>query len=396
MPLDAPAVAWLLTPEGARAADRAAAALAQGTSALAILDGLRRDHGGEGARAALALAEGRRAAATKFPDAATLYFDREAAEQATSAFVASHTAARFRGSRRIADLGCGAGADMLALAEVAPVLAVDRDPGRVALARANAAARGLADVEVVEGDALTVDLPVEVDSAWLDPARRDERGRVLDPERWSPPLSSALRIASKVARAGIKVAPGIDLVAVPTQAEVEFISLDGRLVEAVLWLGTAVTSPRRATVLPAGESLAGEPDSVVTALRAPGAYLYDLDPAVGRAGLVDVLAPQLEAGLLAEGVAYLSGDRAVDSPFARRFRVLETLPFSERRLLDALRGHGAARVDVMRRASPVETNPLEVRLNRALQGSGAGTRALTVALTRAAGEHVALVCERER
>src|SRR5690606_4773198 len=110
------------------------------------------------------------------------------------------------------------------------------------------------------------------------------------------------------------------------------------------------------------------------------------------AGLVDVLAERLDAWLLTPDVAYLSADEARDTPFARRFRIEAWLPFSERRLLERLRDLGAGRVEVMRRASPVETNPLEVRLNRTLKGD----RVLTVALTRAGQQHVAVIAERER
>lgn len=393
MPLDATDVAWLLTPEGVRATEAAEAALRDGTPALTLLDRLRRDHTPDQARSAVALAEGRRSATTKFKDAASLYFDRESAEQATSDIVALHTARRFQGAHRIADLGCGAGGDALALALHAPVLAVDRAPGRLALTRANAAVRGLGDrVEAIEADVLEP-LAGDIDAAWLDPARRDSSGRVMDPERWSPSLTDALRIASGLARAGIKVAPGIDLALIPPDAEVEFISLEGRLVEAVVWLGTAVTAFRRATALPSGASIDGTPDAGGTPLSPPGHYLYDLDPAVGRASLVDRLAHELGAWLLDDGLAYLSGNMPIDSPFARRFRVESVVPFAERRLLDALRGADAGRVEVMRRGSPVDTNALELRLNRALPGDG---RVLTVALTRSRGEHIAIVCERER
>src|SRR5690606_27263306 len=154
---------------------------------------------------------------------------------------------------RIADLGCGAGADALALAMHAPVVAVDLDPGRVAMTAANAAARG-APIEVRLADARTVDLE-DIDAVWLDPGRRDTSGRVLDPERWHPPFSEALRIARIAPRAAVKVAPGIDRALIPPDAEAEFISLDGRLVEAVIWLGAAVTTPRRATILPEGVTL---------------------------------------------------------------------------------------------------------------------------------------------
>lgn len=397
MALDADAIAWLRTPEGDTAARHAAEALDDGVPLLRVLDRLRHTLPADRARWAVTLAEGRASARGKFEDAAYLFFDRDAAEQATSERVARHTARRFEGATRIADLGCGAGGDALALAEHAPVLAVDLDPGRAAMAEANAAVRGL-PVEVRVADIRALDVAsgefAVLDAIWLDPARRDASGRVLDPERWSPPLTEAIRIARGVPCAGIKVAPGIDLAHVPPEAEIEFISLEGRLVEAVIWLGAAVTTPRRATVLPEGVSLAGSPDTGATAECEPGAYLYDLDPAVGRAGLVDVLAPRLGAWLLAPGVGYLSGNEAHETPFARRFRVLEWFPFSERRLLEACRAAEAARVEVMRRASPVETNELEARLNRQLAG-GSG-RVVTVALTRVGEVHSAILCERER
>jgi len=320
--------------------------------------------------------------------------------------VARHTAARFQGARRIADLGCGAGGDALALAERAPVLAVDRAPARLALVAANAAARAL-PIDTIEASVEEYVLPPDIDAAWLDPARRDDGGRVRDPEAWSPPLSVAVRIASSLPRAGIKVAPGIDLAPLaailPAGCEVEFISHLGTLVEAVLWFGAAVTAPRRATVLPAGASIEGAPDTGATLIVVPGRYLYDLDSSVGRASLVDVVAPLLGrnggAWRLDEHTAYLSSDEAVDSPFARRFRIDSWLPFAERRLRDALAGLGVTRVEVMRRASPVDTNALETRLNRALPSARAGAgeqRVRTVALTRMGEAHVAIVCERER
>ncbi len=391
--MDVEEIAWLLTPEGMHAVEQAQAGIDAGTAAHTIAGRLRDQYGAPHSRAALALVAGRISAATKFTDAGRLMLDREAAEQATAEAVARWTARRFAGARRVADLGCGAGGDALALAEVVPVLAVDRDPDRVAMTHANAAIRGLTKrLDVREGDALDP-LPADIDAVWLDPARRDGSGRTLDPEAWSPPLSEAVRIASTVARSGIKAAPGLDLVHAPAGCEVEFISHRGGLVEAVLWFGEAVSASRRATVLPQGVSVAGEPDTGATPVAGAGRYLFDLDASMGRASLVDIVAPTIAAWRLDERTAYLSGDTAVTSPFARRFRIMDTLPFAERRLRDVLRSLGASRVEVMRRASPVDTNALERRLNVALSGDGP---VLTVALTRVRGTHTALVCARER
>lgn len=396
--MDAADIAWLRTPDGMQAT-ATAAALVEEHGEIGALSRLAKQHGSGHARASVALLAGRAAAADKFADAARLFCDREAAEQAGSEVVAAHTAARFAGYGRVADLGCGMGGDTLALARHAPVLAVDHDPARRAMLRANAEARGLADRIAVLDEELDEEIGDwerpdggPVDAIWCDPSRRDASGRRLDPQSWSPPLAAVLAAAARVPAAGLKLAPGIDLSLLPEDGEVEFISLRRRLVAAVAWLGEFCGAPRRATVLPAGASLSGEPDRGVTPCAEPGDYLYDPDPSVGRASLIDVLAARIDAWKLEERVAYLTADRRISTPFARRFRVHAWLRFSERRLYEQLSAMGARRVEVMRRASPVDTNALEKRLNEAL---GGGDTVFTVALTRSGEQHIALVCERD-
>jgi SAM-dependent methyltransferase len=395
--VDAADLAWLRTDAGLEATHLATALLAVG-SELPALHALSRDHGGERARATVELVLGRRTASTKFPDAERLFCDRAAAEQTSHNSVAGHAAVRFSNGTYVADLGCGMGGDALAIAAVNPhirILAVDRDPARLAMLSANAEVRGVSDrIEGCLADLDSWEPPPDIDAVWCDPGRREADGRRLRPETWSPPLSRAIALASMVPAAGIKLAPGIDLSVLPADGEVEFVSLGRGLRAAVLWLGRLARSSRTATVLPAGESLSGEPDRGDGELGDPGEYLYDCDPAVGRAGLVQMLAASIGAWKLDAHIAYLTSDTAVDTPFARRLRVATWLPFAERGILDALREYGAGRVEVTRRGSPVDTNALELRLNRALNGDKA-TPPLVVVLTRMREKHIALVCERD-
>jgi SAM-dependent methyltransferase len=395
--MDAADVAWLQTPEGTEAADEATHLLATATE-LSALRRLSRRVTSQQARAAVSLALGRRTAAGKFEDAPRLFCDRGAAEQASQEPVARYLARRFAGYRRVADLGCGMGGDALALAQYAEVLAIDRDPARLAMMEANARVRGLGGrISTLGADLAHWEPPPDVEAIWADPARRDQRGRRLGPEAWSPPLSRLLDITRTVRAAGIKLAPGIDLTLVPTDGEVEFISVDRELKAAVLWTGRLARAARTATVLPAVVSMSGAPDEGSAHLRPPGRYLYDPDPAVGRAGLIGTLARQLEAWKLDERIAYVTSDEAVVTPFARRFLVHTWMPFAERRLLEALRERGVGRVEVTRRGSPVDTNALEQRLNAGLRTEEALSGALvaTVVLTRYCGRHIALICERE-
>ena len=398
--MDVTDIDWLRSAEGIAATERAATLLAEGGE-LAAQRRLGDAHGRAHARALVALIEGRGTASAKFADADVLFCDRESAEQASSDVVANQTAARFTSFERVADLGSGMGGDTLALARHTDVTAVDRDPTRLAMLRANADVRGIAGCITATESEIEGWSAEGVDAIWIDPARRDARGRSFDPERWSPPLSHAIALAQSVPAAGIKLAPGIDSADLPLDAadtELEFISLDGRLVEAVLWLGALATSPRRATILSSAipapvESLDGEPDTGATEIGEPGTYLYDPDPGIGRASLIDALAARIGGRKLNELVAYLTADEQIASPFVRRFRIHEWMAFSERTLIERLRALGANRVDVMRRASPVDTNALERRINAAL---GGGPTLLTVALTLVGEQRVALIVERER
>ena len=387
---------WLRSPPGVDATKQATSLLAAGADELRVIDQLRKTYEPANARAALALALGRRTAVSKFPDGDQLFCDRAAAEQASAEIVASHSAQRFEGAPRIADLGCGMGGDALALARHAPVVAVDLDPARAAMAATNADVRGLANRVEVRVTNIEEFEPSETGAlAWLDPDRRDSNGRVLDPERWSPPLNVAIQVARRFAGAGLKLAPGIERELLPEDGELEFVSLDGRMVEGLLWLGTLVRQRRQATVLTSDggvSEIAGDPDAGEARVGPVGRYLLDPDPAVGRAQLIGSLADTLDAWQLDSRIAYLSSDEPVATPFARRFRVVESLPFSERQLLERLRALDASRIEVMRRGSPVETNVLETRLGSQLDGS----RVFTVALTRVGGGHIAIVCERER
>ena len=80
------------------------------------------------------------------------------------------------------------------------MLAVDRDPLTCDVARANAAALGLADrIEVRCAEVGDADV-AGYDAVFVDPARRGGRGRIFDPEAYSPPLSWAVEVGPPASR----------------------------------------------------------------------------------------------------------------------------------------------------------------------------------------------------
>lgn len=390
--MDLEALAALRTPQG-EAALAAAAELADQDPVLAA-PALRRQ-GVAPALAAAALTQARlrrRAVAKLGADAAGMFFTRPGLEQATRAPVAARRAARLRASgvRTIADLGCGVGADALAFARAGiKVYAVEADPVTAAVATANVAALGLAErVEVRCGAAQDADLD-GVDAVFCDPARRHAGTgrRVFDPAAFSPPWDFLAGLARRVPRTVLKLAPGIDHALVPDGAEAQWVSVGGDVVEAAFWCGPLAEVPRRATVLsrsgPAELTGSGLARAPVRGLRP---VLYDPDGAVVRAHLVAEFASTVDGGLADPGIAYVYAERARRTPFARCLTVDAVLPFSVKRLRAALRERGVGRVEIRKRGSAVDPEPLRRDLRLA------GDAAATVVLTRVAGAPAALLC----
>jgi hypothetical protein len=345
---------------------------------LALATRLRRSHPAELVRAAVEQARLRQRAAAKFgADAEAMYFTPDGVEQATRRSVAEWRAGRFAalGVRRLADLCCGIGGDAVALARAGvSVLAVDRSELTCAVAGANAAALGLADrIEVRCADVADVD-PAGFDAVFTDPARRTARGRVFDPEAYSPPLSWAVEAARRTPYGALKVAPGIPHALVPEGAEAEWVSDRGEVKEAVLWFGTGAAEPYRATLLPGGHTLTG---TGTPATAGPvGRYLYEPDGAVIRAGLVSDVAGQVHGRLIDPMIAYVTSDELVATPYAHAYEIGEALPYNVKRLKALLRERGAGTVVIKKRGMAV--TPEELR--RQLRPSG--PHEVTVILSR--------------
>ena len=333
------------------------------------------------AAAALTQAMLRRRAVAKFgADADRLLFTRTGLEQATRSVVANRRAARLAaaGVRRIADLGCGIGADAIAFARAGiRVLAVEADPDTAALARANLAALGLA-ADVMCGDATAADLS-DVDAVFCDPARRSNGRRTFDPAAFSPPWSFVESLPGRVPMTVLKLAPGLDHGLIPAGAEAEWVSVDGDLVEATVWCGPLAVVPRRATVIRGGVSELSVFELSGAGEDAPvgpvGRFVYDPDGAVVRSHLVGAFASTVDGALADPRIAYVFADTYTATPFAAAIEVVARLPYPLKQLRAALRDHDIGRLEIRKRGLNVDPDRLRRELR--LSGAGSGTLVLT-------------------
>lgn len=376
-------------------------------TAVRLATDLRRRHPAELVAAAFTQHELRGRAATKFDRAARMLFTRAGLEQASAEVVARHRAARFaragRSGQPVADLCTGIGGDLVALAAGRGVLAVDTDPVHLRIAQHNAGVYEVAAaVSTRQADARAVDL-TGVGAVFVDPARRDGDRR-LRHGRSEPPLDWCLSVAAQVPAVGTKTAPGLPHEQVPDGWELELVATGRDLKEAVLWSPALAAATRRATVLPrmgevsgdapatpgghtlGGHTLLPAPGPRVP-VAAPGSYVLDPNPAVTRAGLVEDLARGLNAWKLDDHIGFLSTDTEPRTPFARTLRVLDSLPWHEKRIRERLTTLDTGSVDVRRRGLAGDVD----RFHRGLRLKG--SRRVTLLMTRLGGRPWCVICE---
>ena len=394
--MEAAELAQLLTPTGMALLDRTPA-VSDGGEIVRAVSRLRAEgHDPQLVAAVLTQAKLRQKARAKFGDfAGRMLFTEAGLEQATRLQVAAQHAGRFAaaGLTRVADLGCGIGGDAMAMAALdLDVTAVDRDEVTAAVATHNLSPWDNARVEL--GDAAAFDLS-RVDGVWMDPARRTaghaNTKRLADPDDWSPSLDTVFAAATTTPT-GVKLGPGVDRDLIPDTAEAQWVSVDREVVELALWFGPLARPGvrRAATVIgPHGVAeLSGPADAPDVEVGPLGDYLLEPDGAVIRARLIGDLARSVDGRMLSDGIAYVTSDQAVATPFAQTFRVIDTMPLDVKRLAARLAADDIGTVEIKKRG--VDVDPAQFRKRLRLRGRGS----VTLVLTRLEGRHTAVLCER--
>jgi SAM-dependent methyltransferase len=392
---------------------------------LAKSSALRKEgYSAEVTAALLTQAQLRKEAGAKLgPFAEDMLFTRDGLAQATRLPVAAHHARRLIGDGaesgggsdsgqesdgdaaddsafRIADLGCGVGADAVAFAGMgAQVIAVDADEVTAAIAAFNL--RHLPDASVEHAKAEDVDLD-GFDALWFDPARRtigkaDKRGstaRITDPEAFSPSLSWVIDQASAAKSAGVKLGPALDHDLIPDEAEAQWVSRNGEVVEVCLYFGAARQRPGRSALVMGERTLLVHEDNLPETdeegIGELGSYLLEPDGAIVRAGLVTALCGPLQARRVSPKIAYLTSDVEPSGPAAAgvtAYEIVDVLPAKIPSLRKELVSRGIGSVVIKKRGADIV--PDQVRRQLKLPK---GDKA-TLVFTRLGEKHVVLLTQ---
>ena len=297
----------------------------------------------------------------KFSNAQSMYFTAALLEQATDERVAQLKATRFARDTAVADICCGIGGDLMALAQRGPTLGVDRQEIACYLANSNVA-KAIHDCQILEQDALTVCLD-EIESVHIDPDRRVGGRRSIRLENHEPARDQLLEIRRRCGNLAIKLAPATDTHDDFFQdAELEWIGSRRDCRQLMSWFGNLSREPNRrtATIMnPTGEyRWVGEIEEA-DITETVGAFLVEPHAPLLAADLAGHLANREGLQRLIPGGGYLTANAANDSPFYDTYRVQMSMAYRPKRIRAALSARNIGQLTVKTRG--VVMSPDQIR-----------------------------------
>lgn len=326
----------------------------------------------------------RQRAVRSFSNPERMFFLPTSLEQATDEWVAAYKAARFPAQVPVADICCGIGGDLMALAKRGPVIGVDCDAMVARLAQKNLETvpeAGDSTVLAMTAEAFLETYPAErFPCLHIDPDRRAEGVRTARMEFSAPGVETIDRLLEGRRLVALKLAPGNPCGNGEGEIlerwgdrllELEWIGRDRQCRQLVAWFGNAEMKQawepetRWATILPPHDSrplrrLAGSAEKPLPPAELPGKFLFDVDSTVLAAKLEGTLAEEYALRAAFPGSIYLTGDCPItDDAALECFEVLEILPFDRKRLKRAIAERNWGILEIKKRgATPT---PEEVR-----------------------------------
>lgn len=323
--------------------------------------------------AALSLMMFRQKAKDKFTLAENMFFTSLGLEQSSGEKVANHIAKRFKKDWTVADITCGVGGNLVALAQQCQhVIAVEKEETTLECAKFNIKAHNLgskAEFFQMEAEAfLQSKASDKVDAFFLDPARdREGMTKTRSILNSSPNLLEILPlIFKKTKNIGVKISPAFDwreIDLLPGEPEVEVISEDNVCKVAMLWFGDLKKGTKSATCFRknadfffSDSSLAVsssekenffklELNKRVEIILQPLKYIFEADKAIVRAGLLDAFANLAKMKKIDAKSQYLSADEIM-IPAGRVLKIEKTFDASLRELKKELKKLSIEKADI--------------------------------------------------
>ncbi|MDE6485080.1 MAG: class I SAM-dependent methyltransferase [Duncaniella sp.] len=274
------------------------------------------------------------------------------AEMATAEPVADFHARMIRGAGTVLDMTLGLGIDAFAMARMGMrVTGVELDSRAADVARENARALGIENIEIVNADSVAWlnETDRHFDLIFIDPARRDGSGRHFALADCQPDVTRILPLMlSHAGKVMIKCSPMLDIsrLRADTSVSADVIAV-GTARECkellVILPGTGITAA--VTVDENGELPATPGDkNVQPASPAPGTFLLEPFPSVMKAGASLLLDDRFGSCRIASSTHLYCSATVPEGFPGEAFRIIEVHDFNKRSCSDISRRYGMLNV----------------------------------------------------
>lgn len=347
----------------------------------------------------------RKKALNKWSDPPVCWIFEEDSLQQASHFLVSQKRAQILNERwdtnlPLYELGCAAGHDSYFLSRHFPLQSYEIDPLRASIASFNfrqfPSTHHRATLLAQDFFSSPKDHPYHL---FADPARRDEKGRIFNPEKMIPPLSLVLQESSPQPHAGVavKLHPGLQDRDIPPGYSVLFFAIDKDLKEALLLKNPTGQTQRESFFWSSQDQswhhkVLFDPTPPEQApLNQQPRYLFLPHPLVSRSRTLGDLSRQMkDAFCLDPQIGLLSCYQPQASRWGRWLKVLDSSKAKLKDLQKMLRSYPCQRLDLISKGVQAPLMKWQKKLSASTQK---GDRVLTIVLVRQQPHYKAYLCQ---
>ncbi|MBN2854594.1 hypothetical protein JXK06_03655 [Patescibacteria group bacterium] len=294
---------------------------------------------------ASAIIEAREKAEGKFSRSEKMFFTSLGLEQSSSEKISNYIAERFRSDWRVADLGCGIGGNLLALAQKSKkVFALDDDKITLTCAKLNAKVYELENkiefFNLKAEEFIGSEKMKNIQAVFLDPARdREGKTKTRSILNSRPNLLEILPEIFKITKnVAVKISPAFDwqeISLLPEDPELEVISENNTCKVAILWFGELKKFKRSLACFRNNGDYFFNSDKGYLEVQSEieegqPKFLFEPDKAFIKSGLSEEWAQENNLKKVDLSARYLGSDKKIKGPG----RTLETIFLEEISLRD--------------------------------------------------------------
>jgi SAM-dependent methyltransferase len=309
------------------------------------------------------------------------------AQQASPFHTAKYNGSLFNKFTSVADLCCGIGMDLFFLSHnKSSVYAVDLDPDILNYAEYNMKTCSKNNISFLNIKA--EDFSLDTESVFIDPDRRPDLNKTINPFLMSPNLNQIESLLKKYPNMAVKLSPMLnyDKYDIFNNGSLHFVSENNDLKEILFCTGKLASDSNKICTQADKNIRFDNNVSTTVPVNSINKYLIEPDVSIIKAHLVENFALEINASKIDQYLATLTSESLVIHPFAKYYRVVDILNFSLKDLNLYLKSHNIGYLDIKTRGFSESVESFRKKIKTK------GNEKATLFILKIKEKHVFIIC----